>query len=160
MTAAPLPEPVRLEIESHLSPAQVELFYRFQETDQWHAYRVYRTLVESGHTQPDLLVAALLHDVGKTERSLTVWDRILIVLVDAFMPNKTAEWGQEDGQNWKRAFAVRLNHPQWGADLARRAGTSARAVDLIRRHQDPLPEMPLSADDELLRQLKWADDLS
>lgn len=160
ITADPLPVPVRLEIETILSPAEAELFYRCQETDQWHAYRVYRTLVDSGQTQPDLLAAALLHDVGKKEVKLTVWNRILIVVVNAFVPGKVEQWGRENSRGWKKPFAVRLHHPQWGAELARTAGTSDRAVDLIRRHQDSLPEKMQSADDELLRQLKWADDLN
>jgi hypothetical protein len=160
VTANPLPLPVRLEIETVLSPGEAALFYRCQETDQWHAYRVYRALVDSGQTEPDLLAAALLHDVGKTEMRLTVWNRILIVIVDALIPGKIEQWGRENGQGWKQPFAVRLYHPQWGAELARAAGTSDRAVYLIEHHQDELPERQQPADDQLLRRLKWADDLN
>lgn len=160
LTAAPLPVQVRSEIESILNPAQAELFYRFQEPDQWHAYRVYRTIVDSGQTQPDLLAAALLHDIGKTEVKLSVWDRILIVVAGALLPGKTKQWGQEVDLGWKRPFAVRSHHPRWGASLARAAGSSEITIDLIQRHQDSLLGRAGSADDTLLRQLKWADDLN
>jgi hypothetical protein len=160
ITAGPLPEPVRQEIEGILSPAQSELFCRFQKTDQWHAYRVLQTLVASGQSQPDLLAAALLHDIGKTRVNLSVWDRILIVVIDRIMPEQSNRWGQGDVQSWKRPFVVRQNHAQWGADLARAAGSSTLTIDLIRRHQDPLPDEAATADNDLLRLLQRADDLN
>ena len=160
ITAEPLSEPIRQGIAVTLSPAERELFYRFQESDQWHAYRVFTTLKETGQSQPDLLAAALLHDVGKTKVNLSVWDRILIVITELLQPYKVRSWGQGDLQSWKRPFVVRLRHAQWGAEMARSAGSSARTIDLIRRHQDPLAYDPKSIDDEMLRLLQWADDLN
>lgn len=160
LTAEPLPESVRQEIESVLSPAQSELFFRFQKSDQWHAYRVYTTLRESSQSQPDLMAAALLHDVGKTRVNLKVWDRILIVMVARLLPEKSSRWGAGDVNSWKRPFVVRQFHPQWGADMARAAGSTDLTFDLIRRHQDPLPGTSRSMADDLLQQLQWADDLN
>ena len=160
LTAEPLPDPAQQEIEEILSSAQRDLFFCFQESDQWHAYRVYRTLIESGHSQPDLLTAALLHDIGKIETNLTVWDRILVVVVNRLMPRKWLEWGQGDVNSWKRPFVVGQHHPQWGAELARTAGCSAMTIELIARHQDPIPADADLPEDNLLRQLRWADDLN
>jgi hypothetical protein len=160
ITAEPLPEPLRQEFAVTLSPAERELFYHFQESDQWHAYRVYNTLKETGQSQPDLLAAALLHDVGKTKVDLSVWDRILIVLTELLKPGKVKSWGQGDLQSWKRPFVVRLRHAQWGAEMAQSAGSSPLTIDLIRRHQDPVPEDSQSVEDDILRLLQWADDLN
>ena len=143
-----------------MSPAQRELFYQFQENDQWHAYRVYSTLKETGQSQPDLLAAALLHDVGKTKVNLSVWDRILIVITEHFNPEKAKSWGQGNLQSWKRPFVVRLRHAHWGAEMAHSAGSSALTIDFIRHHQDPLPQDPKSIEDEMLQLLQWADDLN
>lgn len=151
---------MRREIAVTLTPAERALFYRFQESDQWHAYRVYNTLKETDQSQPDLLAAALLHDVGKTEVNLSVWDRILIVAAEFLRPEKVESWGQGDLQSWKRPFVVRLRHAHWGAEMARSAGSSALTTDLIRHHQDPLPQNPKSDEDEMLRLLQWADDLN
>lgn len=160
ITAEPLPEPLQQDINNFLSTAESELFCRFQESDQWHAYRVYNTLREAGQSQLDLLAAALLHDVGKTRVNLSVWDRILIVVTDFLMPAKAKSWGQGEVRSWKRPFVVRLQHAQWGAEMAQSAGSSTLTIELIRRHQDPLPEDPQSAADEMLRLLQWADDLN
>ena len=160
ITAEPLPTHLRQEIDNYLSSAESELFGRFQESDQWHAYRVFNTLKEKGHSQSDLLTAALLHDVGKTKVNVSVWDRTLIVVADFFMPSKAKSWGQADVRNWKRPFVVRLQHAQWGAEMAQSDGYSTLTIYLIRRHQDPLPANPQSLADELLRFLQWADDLN
>jgi hypothetical protein len=160
LTAEPLPEIMRQQVENVLNPDQRQLFYRYQESDQWHAYRVFTTLLESGYAQPDLLAAALLHDVGKTKVKLSIWDRILIVVAERLLPDKSISWGEGDMHSWKRPFVVRRHHPHWGADMARAAGCSACTIDLINRHQDPLtPDSQLPAD-RLLRQLQWADDLN
>lgn len=160
ITAEPLPIPLRQEIDNYLSTAESELFGQFQESDQWHAYRVFNTLKETGQSQPDLLTAALLHDVGKTKINLSVWDRTLIVAADFFIPSKAKSWGQADGRSWKRPFVVRSQHARWGAGMAQSAGSSALTIDLIRRHQDPLPENPQSVADKLLQLLQWADDIN
>ena len=160
ITAEPLPEQLQQEIRNVLSPAESELFGRFQPTDQWHAYRVYRSLQDAGHHQPDLLAAALLHDVGKTKVHLSVWDRTITVIADRLMPQKASGCGQGDLQSWKRPFVVRSCHAQWGAEMAQSARSSALTINLIRRHQDPLPQLPQSAEDERLRLLQWADDLN
>jgi hypothetical protein len=151
---------MRQEIAVTLSPAERELFYRFQESDQWHAYRVFATLKETGQLQPDLLAAALLHDVGKTKVNLSVWDRILIVITELLQPDKVKSWGQGNLQSWKRPFVVRLRHAHWGAEMARSADSSARTIGLIRHHQDPVAQDSESIEDEMLRLLQRADDLN
>jgi hypothetical protein len=48
-------------------------------------------------------------------------------------------------------------HPDWGADLCAAAGAPPLTVDLIRRHQTPLPN-PAAPEDDLLATLQAADD--
>jgi hypothetical protein len=141
-------------------PAQWTLFQRHSDGDQWHSLRVMETLQAAGHTDPDLLIAALLHDVGKAELPITIWERSLIVLIGKLLPRQAKKWGHGERRWWKRPFLLKEQHPAWGAELAAAAGCTPRAVALIARHQDPLPA---TADDEesaLLRVLQWADDLN
>ena len=53
-------------IRERLTPAQAALFGRMSRSDQRHCLDVYTTLVRAGYQQDDLLIAALLHDVGKS----------------------------------------------------------------------------------------------
>jgi hypothetical protein len=116
----------------------------------------------------DLLVAALLHDVGKTCYPLSLWERVVIVLMKAMWPDRIAKWGTPslndresypgEGQfGWKRAFVIAQQHPHWGAELAKASGCTALTVSLIRKHQDTLPSKPETIEDRLLSRLQSAD---
>lgn len=148
----------RAELQSQLTPPEYALFCRFDRGEQWHSYQVMRTLKAAGHTEPDLLAAALLHDVGKTQSPLSLWDRSLIVMMMKAAPGKTAVWGQGALSGWQRPFVVKAQHPEWGAQMTQAAGSTPLVVNLIRRHQDDLPETAVTAEDALLRLLQWADD--
>jgi putative nucleotidyltransferase with HDIG domain len=157
--AAPELNDIQLtEVKEILEGAELALFLRFDRGEQWHSFQVMRTLKEAGHDQPELLQAALLHDVGKTRSPLSVWDRSFVVVMKKMLPGKTAVWGNHSAQGWKRPFVVKAQHPEWGAEMAEAAGSSALVVNLIRRHQDDLIESDHPEEDKLLRLLQWADD--
>jgi putative nucleotidyltransferase with HDIG domain len=158
VTAVPLEPTARAEIALILSVNELALFERFALNDQWHSYRVMKLLREAGHDQPALLVAALLHDVGKTKQPLSIWERSLIVLASLLLPRQTAVWGQGEAVGWKRPFAVKVQHPAWSAKMAATAGSDSRAIRLIQRHQDPIVPDDQSEEAQLLRLLQWADD--
>ena len=158
VTAVPLEPPMRAEVATILSASELVLFDRFSRNDQWHSYRVMKMLQAAGHTQPPLLVAALLHDVGKTKLSLSIWQRSLIVLVSLLLPRQAAVWGQGEAVGWQRPFVVKAQHPAWSAEMAAAAGSLPQAVALMRRHQDPIDPHDTSEEAALLRVLQWADD--
>jgi hypothetical protein len=141
-------------LSPYLSPALITIFRRMTPAEQVHSLSVLECLRDSGQTAPDLLAAALLHDVGKSLSPLFVWERTLIVLGKRFFPRAVERWGQGEPRGPRRPFVVAVHHPAWGADLVAAAGASPRTVDLVRRHQD------LSmADDPLLAALQQADDI-
>lgn len=156
--AQPLPEAAWVEITAVLTETESALFNRFSLSDQQHGYGVLGTLQLAGHTHPDLLAAALLHDVGKTRFPLSIWERSLIVLASKLLPGKMAVWGQGDARRWQRPFVVKVQHPAWGAEMAQTAGSRPLVIALIRRHQDKLLETAVTGEDKLLRLLQWADD--
>ncbi|MGB4873047.1 MAG: HD domain-containing protein [Candidatus Promineifilaceae bacterium] len=158
VAARPLTAVAQSEVSAQLTPAEMTLFQHFSNSDQWHSYRVMKTLQAANHIHPDLLTAALLHDVGKTRVPLSVWERSWVVVGQVIWPKKTAVWGQDAPLGWKRPFVVKAQHPAWGADMAAAAGSSELAVGLIRRHQDTVPETAVSEMDRLLRHLQWADN--
>jgi hypothetical protein len=137
----------------HLSPSQIVLFRRMQPSEQAHAYQVLERLKAAGQTDPDLLAAALLHDVGKILIPLSLPERVVIVLGKRFFRRTTRRWSEGTPGRLRRPFVAAAHHPGWGADLAEQAGASSRTVDLIRRHQD-IP----CADNPLLAALQAADD--
>ncbi len=149
----PWPSVPEEALRPYLSPALIALFRRMSPSEQAHSLAVLRRLKEQGHSDPALLAAALLHDVGKSLSPLSVFDRVLIVLGKRFAPRLARRWGEGKASGLRRPFVVAAHHPAWGADLAAAAGASPRTCDLIRRHQDFS-----SPDDALLTALQRADD--
>ncbi|HUS85452.1 MAG TPA: HD domain-containing protein [Anaerolineales bacterium] len=140
-----------------LEPPLAELFFRMTPFDQAHSLRVLAALQLEGQTDPDLLAAALLHDVGKSVHSPSVLDRIIAVLANQLLPRMVLKWGASGPHGWRRPFAITVQHPVWGAELAAAHGASTAVVDLIRLHQHPLPVEPRSAQDTLLKELRRVD---
>jgi hypothetical protein len=157
-----------------LTPEARRLFRRQVVQDQRHALAVYRLLRRSGHADPRLLAAALLHDVGKADARLPAWQRAVIVLLDRFAPRILDRLGQGEPQGrpfslperWRRPFVIHARHPQVGARWARQVGCSPLTVALIRRHHDELLTAPCPTDgedkgeDQWLAALQAADNVS
>jgi hypothetical protein len=135
------------------------LFTRLQPSEQVHGLRVMQTLQTQGENHPDLLVAALLHDVGKINYPLHLYERVVIVLAKQFFPGPIGIWGRAQPRGWKRPFVVAYEHPQWGAELAQEAGTGPLAVYLIREHQNDIPpQASNTSENHLLSTLQVADN--
>lgn len=141
-----------------LSPAQLLLFRRMQPAEQVHAYQVYKRLAADGQASPELLQAALLHDVGKILYPLSIFERVLVVVAKRLFRQAAMEWAKGPARGWRRPFVVAEQHATWGADLAAQAGASPRTVELIRRHQEAAPENPAAGLELQLAALQAADD--
>ncbi len=144
----------------HLRSAQIVLFRRMQPAEQVHAYQIFKRLEAAGQTTPDLLTAALLHDVGKILVPLSIFDRIVIVLGKHLFRKVARRWAEGTPHGWRLPFVVAEHHAGWGADLAGQAGATPLTMELIRRHHDtPIPN-PDSQTEGLLAALQAADDES
>ena len=135
---------------NYLPPAGVKLFQGMSRYDRQHALKVVHTLEQQGHTERDLLAAALLHDAGKTVTQagrVRLWHRVAVVLMHVFWPGLLERLADSGQEGWRRPFYVQLAHAAIGAEAARQAGCSETTVDLIRRHEDAigLADVPLLA---------------
>lgn len=145
-------------IQELLTSEQERLFLRMERGEQKHSLRVLHTLIDEGENTHDLLVAALLHDIGKIRSPLRIWEKVLIVLGKAFFPEHVKRWERSNRNDWRRPFVVAKTHPQWGAEMASNMGASPRTIALIRRHQEQLKTVfqePL--ENQLLKKLQEAD---
>ena len=146
----------------YLSPPLLALFRRMRRSEQLHSLNVLRTLRRQGYDDPPLLVAALLHDVGKSRAPYHLWDRVLVVLAKAAMPDRVRQWGSAPHPpvGWRRPFAVSIQHPRWSADMVAAAGADPLVVELIAVHQQHLDHPPRTRLEHLLQALQAADDVN
>lgn len=141
----------------------VELFSKLSAGEQAHSLRVLGWLDTQGETNQDLLIAALLHDVGKSRFRLSIWDRAWVVITNGFFPSWQKSFNgyqMEVIPKWKiwlKPLIIAENHPHWGAEMVAQAGGSAMVVELIREHQNHLADPGVSLKDQLLYKLQYAD---
>ncbi|HUG47245.1 MAG TPA: hypothetical protein VMP67_02420 [Candidatus Limnocylindria bacterium] len=140
----------RRALTDWLTAAQLELFDGMHRADRRHGLDVVAALRRAGHEEPDLLLAGLLHDCGKSSH-VGLWHRVGWSLAERYGP--AAESWLRRLPGFGRAFKLIADHPRHSADLARASGCSERTAQLIHQQAGP-------ADSELDRALRLADEAS
>jgi len=127
-----------------LSPAAFRLYRQMSKTDRAHSLRLLSWLRRHGYEHPALLTAALLHDAGKAQARLKVWQRTLKVLLRHGWPGLWYWLARPASpRSWRHPFYILQAHPQIGAELARQAGCDELTCWLIRSHETDLaPDHP------------------
>ncbi len=121
-------------VREQLTADQWTLFVAMAPRDQWHAIETVRLLHEAGHDDPELDLAALLHDAGKGY--IRLHERVVYVLLCS-SPRLLRRLAQPDGRGWRGALHRSLCHAEAGARLAPAAGASQRVAQLIACHHHP-----------------------
>ncbi len=135
-----------------LSDAAWPLFAAMPTADRRHALSVARHLLAAGQADPDLLAAAMLHDVAKGRR-MRLWHRVAGVLLAAIAPRSLERLASSAEGSWRYPFHLYLHHSALSAEAALRAGCHQRTADLIAGTVEP-------ADALLLAALRRADEAS
>ena len=124
-------------LDEYFGPTERELFLSMRVADQRHSLDLCRRLQRDGHGEPDLLRAALLHDVGKAAGALPVPYRVIYSLCRLVSPNLASWLGKHERPSLVRPFYLAAHHACIGALAAERAGSNQRVVHLIRCHDTP-----------------------
>jgi len=144
------------EAQQALTPAQWVLFCRMSPADRRHGAAVYRALRARAVHSPDLLAAALLHDVGKASAAAPLWMRVAVALLERLAPDWLERLSRGTTRGWRQRLSAYLRHAELGAHQAAQAGCSPRTVALIRRHHEPV-ERPTGEEERQLALLQEVD---
>jgi hypothetical protein len=124
----------RAALSSSLTSPQLAVFDAMPVADRRHGLDVVARLRADGVTEPDVLVAGLLHDAGKGT-TVGLWPRVAWSLGEAWGP-----WAVRAARRVP-GFAPALDrirdHAELSAGLAAAAGCSTRTVELIRYQAEP-----------------------
>ncbi|MCZ2109811.1 MAG: HD domain-containing protein [Dehalococcoidia bacterium] len=119
---------------NHLSGNLFGLFSTQTPRDQLHAIRTARWLTSHGYSDPNLIVAALLHDVAKGKQRRI--DRVAWVIACRVHAGDCLA-SERSHLDFRRALARSRNHAWASAEAMRAAGAPERAVELARLHHRP-----------------------
>ena len=140
----------RDELVAWLTVPQLALFASMHRADQRHGLDVVAHLRAEGHDDPELLLAALLHDAAKGP-GVSLAHRTAWSLSRRYGDRVLAACAPLPG--FRSAFEVIRHHADASADLAREAGCPARTVELIRHQDRPIDPVAGAA-------LRLADEAS
>jgi hypothetical protein len=94
-----------------------------------------------GSASPDLVAAALLHDIGKVSESgrVRLADRVTKVLLAKISPALLKRVAARPAPRLLDGVSLAVHHPAVGATKAAQLGCSNRACWLVAHHEDEPP---------------------
>lgn len=131
-SSQPTPEDYRLAA-MWLDVPLLQLFERQHPRDIVHSAGTARWLLERGHDDPDLIAAALLHDIGKGHQRR--FDRAAWVLAETVGQQERLA-SPHSRFELRRALHRTARHSSAGASLLLEAGVSPRVAELTARHHE------------------------
>lgn len=118
--------------EAYLPAPLLALFRAQHPRDIVHSAATVRWLIERGHTEADLIAAALLHDIAKGDQRRGV--RVLYVLLTPFDPLPRIVGSQSSALAWRSAIWRSHTHSERGATMLAEAGATPRTIELALLH--------------------------
>jgi hypothetical protein len=112
------------------------MLMRLSPFDRAHHLTVRDRLEAAGYDDPELLLAAALHDVGKADERgrVRLVHRVVKVVLGRCCPAILGRINEPGGSVLKHGLYLALHHPRLGAELVAETGASERCCELIALH--------------------------
>lgn len=145
----------RQYISKHLDGAEQKLFFAMSTIDQYHslkvAYTIEKFVIEDKENidRKFLIRCALLHDIGRVNGDLNIFQKVFVVLITKFAPN----FAEKLERRGNHAIYIYNHHAEIGARKLQKINLF-REAKVIARHHSP----PEKDDSDELKLLRLADE--
>ncbi|GKU27285.1 HDIG domain-containing metalloprotein [Clostridium folliculivorans] len=123
-------------INEYLEEHEKKLFDKLKIGDKHHCVRVSKDSLEiyekikENLDEYQLAKAALLHDIGKSERPLNFIEKSIVVLLHKFTKGKIRKYDNI------KILDIYYNHPKKGVDMLQNYGYKEEFLQVIGNHHD------------------------
>jgi putative nucleotidyltransferase with HDIG domain len=120
-------------INIYLNKHELKLFNNLGKNEQVHSIRTakdVKDLIEDKRDEYKLIRAALLHDIGKIEKSLNVIDKSVLVMLHKFTKGKLKKF------IGIKKIDVYYNHAEKGYNILKQYLDDERVLYLVRNHHN------------------------
>ena len=125
-------------IKSYLNNKEYNLFNKYYDYDKKHSIRVAKSVYKlcderniKDNDKDFLIKTALLHDIGKIHKRITIIDRVFLVLLNKLTKNKS------QNLSWTK-IKVYYNHGEMGYEVLKNYITDEKMLYIIRNHHKDL----------------------
>ncbi|GFP78281.1 HDIG domain-containing metalloprotein [Clostridium fungisolvens] len=123
-------------INKYLEDHEKKLFDKLKTGDKHHCIRVSKDSLEiyenikENLDEYQLAKAALLHDIGKSERPLNFIEKSIVVLLNKFTKGSIRKYDNI------KILDIYYNHPKKGVEMLRSYGYNEEFLQVIGNHHD------------------------
>lgn len=139
-------------VKEFLNEDEIKIFNKLKKSDKHHSIRVCRDSIEIGKKEDidlyKLGKVALLHDVGKSERHLNLFEKSAVVLLDKFSNGKIKRYDKIN------QIHIYYNHSKIGAKMLKKYDYDKEFIDAIKYHHDK----KRAEENRILKIISFCDD--
>jgi len=106
------------------------VFLKLSKYEKKHSILVAQAVEKEFKNDPDLVVAALLHDIGKTKYHINITQKSLLVVLDHLTKGKLKKI------TINKSINIFYNHGQIGYDILKNSGYNNRILFIVKNHHN------------------------
>lgn len=125
-------------LNKYLNKSELSLFMKIDKAERYHSIRVCKSVIKyvnnNGVVDIDeykICKCALLHDIGKAQAKLNIFDKSIIVIISFITRGKFLK------RNKSKKIVNYYDHPRIGAEILESIkGMSVDIIDCVRYHHN------------------------
>lgn len=105
-------------------------FLQLSNYEKKHSVLVAQAVEREIKDDPDLVLAALLHDIGKVKHHINIIEKSILVILDYLTKGNLKKY------NKNKSINIFYNHGEIGYDILKNTGCNERILYLIKNHHN------------------------